>query len=385
MKSSSLRQLVAISLLATTSVFSPLAHAQSDCAPLFFNPQDKYPHNTARPADMHRALAPATPLPEVNYKPRDDTGASTLEGYLGKFCTTGMLVLKRDEVVFERYLQGRKPGDSLLSASMSKTILALLIGIAISEEKLALTERVVDVLPDFKDSAFANATVEDLLRMSSGAKLDNSYAPGSESDNRATNPIAAPSQDVRAFLRQKTKVASPPGSKFDYNGAQSALLGAMLRQRVHSDLTSYLEDKLWRPMGAESKAYWIKNYHEEEGVQGQFSATLRDYARLGLLVMERGSVNGTSVVPAAWIDRMVELRRDKAQPASAPFYGLHVWIPELAGGRSFFWGTNGQNIFIDPIAKVVIVHTGNSPNAGFNGNSHLFPLRDAIVKTLSQR
>jgi CubicO group peptidase (beta-lactamase class C family) len=80
---------------------------------------------------------------------------------------------------------------------------------------------------------------------------------------------------------------------------------------------------------------------------------------------------------------MTELHRDKPQPGKAPYYGLQVWIPQAAGGRSFFWGVNGQNIFIDPVARVVIVHTGNSPNAEFDGNRHLFALRDAIVRSLS--
>jgi len=90
------------------------------------------------------------------------------------------------------------------------------------------------------------------------------------------------------------------------------------------------------------------------------------------------------VVPRQWIEQMTALRRDKPQPAHAPFYGLHVWIPQAAGGRSFAWGTNGQNIFVDPVAKVVIVHTGNSPQAEFDGNAHLFALRDAIAGALAR-
>ncbi len=98
--------------------------------------------------------------------------------------------------------------------------------------------------------------------------------------------------------------------------------------------------------------------------------------------MNKGLVNGQQIVPANWIAQMTELRRDKPQPREGAFYGLHIWLPRSDGGRSFFWGANGQNIFIDPIARVVIVHTGNSPKAAFHGNRHLFPLRDAIVRTL---
>ena len=186
-----------------------------------------------------------------------------------------------------------------------------------------------------------------------------------------------------ADLRGKRRRAAVAGTVFDDNGVNTASLGAMPRARRGGEpLASQLERRLWKPMGAESTAGWIRNHHGEEGVQGQFFAVARDYARLGLLVMNGGRAGGEPSVPAAWIARMTELRHDVAQPATLPWYGLHVWIPRAAGGRSMFWGTNGQNIFVDPIARVVIVHLGNSQRAGFDGNPDLFALRDAIVRAL---
>jgi CubicO group peptidase (beta-lactamase class C family) len=360
------------------------AFARSDCADYFLNPQNRYPHNTAKAAPAPFPLKPGPALGEVTYRLRDDPNTYTLEQYLTTFCTTGFLVLKDDRIVYERYFQGRKPDDSLLSASMSKTILALLMGIAVRDGKLKLDERVAAVLPEFKDSAFADVTIEDLLRMSSGVAMVNSFEPGADADNQATNPMIAPRQSVRDYLKRKKERAAAPGTEFKYNGAQTALLGLILARRLNTNsLTGYLEEKLWVPMGAEAKGYWIKNDHDEEGVQGQFAATLHDYARLGYLVMNKGRVDGKEIVPEDWIARMTALRRDKPQPSHPPFYGLHVWIPQAAGGRSMFWGVNGQNIFVDPVARVVIVHTGNSPRAEFDGNKHLFALRDAIVRSLS--
>jgi len=379
------RVATACSLLAVAAglAWHAPAWARSDCVDYFLNPQNRYPHNTARAAPAPFPLKPGPALGQVTYRLRDDPNTYTLEQYLTTFCTTGFLVLKDDRIVFERYLQGRKPGDSLLSASMSKTLLALLMGIAVNEGKLALDERVAAVLPDFKDSAFADATIEDVLRMSSGAAMVNSFEPGADSDNQAVNPMIAPRQHVREYLKGKKERAAAPGTEFKYNGAQTALLGLILARRLNTNnLTGYLEEKLWVPMGAEANGYWIKNYHDEEGVQGQFVATLHDYARLGYLVMNQGRVDGKQIVPVDWLAKMTELRRDKPQPSHPPYYGLHVWIPQAAGGRSLFWGVNGQNIFVDPVARVVIVHTGNSPRAEFDGNQHLFALRDAIVRSL---
>lgn len=358
------------------------AAAQSGCRPAFINPQRLFPYNEAGPSAAPFRVAAGEPLGNVSYRPIGEVASSTLDEYLGKFCTTGFLVLHKNRVVFERYLQGVKPDDALLSASMSKTILSLLVGAAVAEGKLALDDRVKDVLPDFEGSAFADDTIEDLLRMTSGVALKTSYVRGDVSDNQATDPMSSPRRNMRTYLRQKKDFAAS-GKQFHYNGAVSALLGLALSARTGRSNTDFLADKLWSPMGAESSGYWIKNTSGEEGVQGQFVATLRDYARLGYLVMNNGSVDGRQVIPAAWIAQMSTLRRDKPQPPHAPFYGLHVWIPIAAGGRSFFWGAGGQNIFVDPVAQVVIVHTGNSPAAGFDGDRHLFPLRDAIVKKLS--
>jgi CubicO group peptidase (beta-lactamase class C family) len=353
------------------------------CASEFLNPQESYPHNTALPAATPFELQRGATLGTVHYKVAGDPAVHTLEEYLGKFCTTGLLVIKDEQIVFERYLRGRKPTDHLLSASLSKTILALLTGIAIGDGKLTLDDRVSTLLPEFGASAFADATVEDLLRMSSGVALTNSFERGVDSDNRAINPMIWPRRDVADYLRKKTGRSSPPGSVFDYNGAQTAVLGLAIKRRTGSSATAYLQEKVWIPMGAESSSYWIVNQNGDEGVAGQFAATLRDYARLGILVMNQGRINGKQIISADWITQMTRLRTDKPQPSHPPFYGLHIWIPQAAGGRAMFWGTNGQNIFIDPIARIVIVHTGNGPNAEFNGNAHLFPLRDAIVRTLS--
>lgn len=319
-------------------LFPATAFAQVGCASDFLNPQESYSHNTALPAAAPFELQRGATLGSVHYKVAGDPAVHTLEEYLGKFCTTGFLVIKDEKIVFERYLQGRKPTDHLLSASMSKTILALLTGLAIGDGKLNLSDRVTTLLPELSASAFADATVEDLLRMSSGAALTNSFERGVDSDNRAINPMIWPRRDVLGYLREKTGRSSPPGSVFDYNGAQTAVLGLIMKRRTGSSATAYLEEKVWRPMGAESTGYWIINQNGDEGVAGQFAATLRDYARLGILVMNQGRINGQQVIPADWITQMTQLRADKPQPSHPPFYGLHIWIPQAAGGRAMFWG-----------------------------------------------
>ena len=357
--------------------------AATDCSE-FRNPQRVYAANRAEPSGFPSALPQGQAIDYVSYVPLGQTKSFTLNEYLDRYCVTGLLVLHKGRIVFERYLRGTDSKDLLLSASMSKSILALLVGIAVADGKLRMDETVRNILPDFVASAFADATVEDLLRMTSGVELKVSYERGVVSDNRSTNPIISPDQNVQQYLREKRN-PNPAGKVFDYNGAVSAMLGTVLQARIHQTHTQFLQDRIWQPMGAEASAYWIKNRKGEEGVQGMFASTLRDYARLGLLVLNKGKVGDKQVVPESWITQMTTLRLDKPQPPNQPKYGLHIWIPQAAGGRSMFLGTNGQAIFIDPIAETVIVHTANGPQALFDGNAHLYPLRDAIIKALRSR
>jgi CubicO group peptidase (beta-lactamase class C family) len=369
--------------IALAFVLQSHALAASACSG-FRNPQRYYQVNSAEPSGLSVALPWGQPLEKVSYFPLGQKESRTLDEYLDNFCVTGLLVLHKGTIVYERYLRGTRPGDFLLSASMSKTVLALLVGIAVEEGKLSMEDTVKAVLPEFAESAFGDATVEDLLRMTSGVALKVSYEKGAASDNQATSPIISPYQDVFQYLRGKQE-ANPAGKVFHYNGAVSAMLGLVLQARTHQTHTQFLQERLWQPMGAESPAYWIKNRKGEEGVQGMFAATLRDYARLGLLVMMQGKRGDKQIVPVSWVSQMTHLRTDKPQPAGQPKYGLHIWIPQAGAGRSMFLGTNGQAIFIDPVAQTVIVHTANSPQALYDGNAHLYPLRDAIVKTLNSR
>jgi CubicO group peptidase (beta-lactamase class C family) len=375
---------IRLALALFAAAVPALAAAQQGCSPSYLNAQQRFSHNEARAGNVPRMFGRGAPLDNVTYRVAGDAQPHSLLEYLARFCTTGFLVLHEDRIVFEQYLQGTKAEDALLSASMSKTILSLLVGVAIAEGKLTLDTTVAQVLPDFKASAFADDTVEDLLRMATGVQLHGAYEPGAVSDNRATDPMVSPRESMRRYLREKTERSST-GKTFNYNGAVTALLGLMLSERTGMSNTDYLEARIWSRIGAEGSGFWIKNAHGEEGVQGQFAARLRDYARLGSLVLNRGRAGGEQVVPAEWIAQMTTLRPDKPQPKGPPFYGLHVWIPQAAGGRSFFWGVGGQNIFVDPVARTVIVHMGNSRDARFAGDTHLFALRDAIARSLTAR
>ena len=251
------RELFGVVLAASLLISAPSWADPRGCGG-FINTHLRYPVNRAAASDRPAELLKGPPLGTVTYVARGETATRTIESYMDTFCVTGLLVLHRGRIVLENYRQGVRPDDHLLSASMSKSILALLVGVAVSEGRLRLDEKVVDMLPGFEASVFGQATVEDLLRMTSGVALKTSYEKGGISDNQATNPIISPDQDVGRYLRAR-KEADPAGKVFHYNGAVTAMLGAVLRARTGQTNTDYLSEKLWRPLGAQAPAYFIKN------------------------------------------------------------------------------------------------------------------------------
>ena len=346
----------------------------------------RYPSNEASPPTLAQPLKIGKPIDvsKFLYQSILLKKNASLDEYVESSCVIGLMLLKDGLVVYENYFHGWRPEMQYLSASVSKTVLSLIVGIAIAEGKLSLATKVVDIFPDYKSSAFGEVTVEELLRMTAGVKLVNNYIAGAASDNQATNPIIEPNQNIYQYLKEKSAVTAGAPKVFEYNGAISAMLGLVLTKAIGQTATSYLEEKVWQPIGAEDKAYWIKNRRGEEGVQGQFFATLRDYAKIGLLISENGKAHGLQVVPAPWIAQMTTLSKEKAQPLKPPYYGLHIWLPTFKQGSSQAMGTNGQFIYIDPRSRIVIVQTAAQKSPVGPQVNEFFPFRNAIVEELEK-
>ena len=116
--------------------------------------------------------------------------------------------------------------------------------------------------------------------------------------------------------------AASPGTKFNYNTGETNLLGGIVRAAIGNNLSSYIEQKIWKPFGMESDAYWgIDSDFEQELGGCCINATLRDYARIGIFAMDRGVLNnGTNVLPTDWM-------KDSTTPSpNYPYYGYQWWL-----------------------------------------------------------
>ena len=295
----------------------------------------------------------------------------SIEEYARRNCVTSLLVAKDGRLVFERYYQGTRADDRLYSASMAKTLAAVMVGILVHEGQLALSATVKDTLPGFDASAFADDTVEDLLRMTSAAALKDCYSDTacSQGDNQLLNVQISPAADTAGYLRSKTERSAPPGARFFYSGAQTALLGLMVHRLSESRPERLWQTRIWEPIGAEHDAYWIVNNRGELGYQCCYNAAARDWLRLGIMLAQEGEIEGRRVLPAEVVRRMHSANPAKAQPLQGGRYGLQVWIPTYTPKGTQrtmeLRGSYGQFLVIDPEQRLVILHTGNARSEQF--------------------
>lgn len=357
----------------------------------FVNEQRWLSHRTLPAADTPTLLAPAPAgeiekLDRLQYVSERYRKLETLDGYFDTNCVTAFIVLKDGKIVHERYLQGRRPGDKLFSASLSKTLTAMAVGVALDEGRLRLDEKVSSILPDLSGSAFADDTIEDLLRMTSAAALTESYSDTTarNGDNMATNVQVSRNTDIRRFLSTKTARHGAPGQRFSYNGVVTAVLAEVLAARYGAPLSSLFAQRIWGPARPESDAHWITNAYGQEGAQCCFHATLRDYARLADVLASRGMAGDQRVLSESFVRAMASVNPAKGVPPSARQYGYQVWIPgtQMPGSTVIeMAGTNGQYIAIDIQRRIVIAHMGNaaSENVAFRDWPGLrFSILDAL-------
>jgi CubicO group peptidase (beta-lactamase class C family) len=302
----------------------------------------------AAPRELKRA-APKLELEKV------------LDAFLDTHPNTGLVVLKDDTILAERYQYGRTPGHRLASASMAKTVLGMLVGVAVAEGKLSLSDRVAQHLPALRDHAYGDTTVGDLLTMSSGVGSGNpSYGFDATGGKLIANTLRQKTEGGIDTIKEFESREAAAGTRFRYSSADSQVLGLVLMHAVQKPLAEYLSEKIWRPMGAEAHATWLLDKGGYEVGYCCINAVLRDYARFGMLLANYGAIDGKQIIPAEWVKAATTPAAPHLKVGAATRnngYGYQTWITHLTEPRFAALGVSGQAIYVDPARKLVVVHT----------------------------
>jgi CubicO group peptidase (beta-lactamase class C family) len=274
---------------------------------------------------------------------------------------SALLVVHDDRVVMERHWRGHHPGDWTNSASMAKTITALLIGIARDEGRIrSLDAPAFEWLPAWRSDARRKITLRHLLQMHSGLKPMGAYEePFSDASYLALGT------DAR-YIVDHVEAAEEPGRRFDYNNVNSQALGFALEAATGRRYAEYLSEKLWKPLGASDAALWLDREGGSARTFGYLFATAADWAKVGLLLLHHGEWNDRQIVSR-------EFLRELIMPSpTEPFYGLGIWLeradrmamdaeaPFLADGIFYLDGHAKQRVYVAPLQRLVVVRVGEN-------------------------
>jgi CubicO group peptidase (beta-lactamase class C family) len=283
---------------------------------------------------------------------------------LDRTSTTGILVVKNDVIVYEHYFRGNTANARNTSWSMAKSFISALVGIAIAEGKISsVNDPITKYVPELIDSGYNNVPIKHVLQMSSGVRFNEGYSNPKSDINQLMSKLFL-------HLRPMDRVIADfpseylSGKKFQYMSLDSHVLGLLLRRATGKSIADYFQEKLWQPLGAESEASWLTDLYGTEITFCGLNATLRDYAKFGLLYLHEGKLNGKQILSEQWVKESITPDRPDLQANAtdakeyAGFgYQYQWWIPPDTNGDFVARGHRGQFIYVSPKHQVVIVKT----------------------------
>lgn len=285
-----------------------------------------------------------------------------IDKYLSKQRATGLMIIHDGKVIVERYQYSRNSESPFRSFSMAKTITSLLVGIAIEKGHIeSIDDRAEKYLPEIQGTVYGEATIKNLLRMSVGTNFKEDYSFGKSDLNTFYENMYY--KNLRANALEFNKRTFDQGKKFQYSTSDTEVLSRVLTSATKKTITELTQDWLWDPIGAENKAYWILLNDNLEHSGGGFFATLKDYGKIGILLANDGFMNGVQIVPKQYLldatDSNLQPSGFKKNQAAYDYfgYGYQVWLLPFKERSFSLQGIYGQNIFVQPSSKVVMVQT----------------------------
>ncbi len=268
------------------------------------------------------------------------------------------LVFQNGKIKYEEYWQGYDKDSIVNSFSMAKSIVSILVGIAIDEKYIKdVNQKVTDFLSDFNKGKPTELTIKDLLTMSSGIKWNENF------DSPFSDVAQAYYGNNLQKQIDKIKVTDKIGERYNYQCINTQLLVQILQKATKTKISKYLYRNLWYPIGAEHDALWSMD-NKNGQVRGFccFNSTARDFARLGHVLLNKGEFNDQFIVPRSYLseatkpaDYLVNSHNKKVD-----YYGYHFSILNYNGKQiPYFNGMKGQYIFVLEDRNAVVVRLGN--------------------------
>jgi len=342
---------------------------------------------------------PSNEIDALTFVPLGGGEPMTWQQSLQANYTDGIIILHRGKLVYERYFGVLKPEGQHAAMSITKTFTGTLAALLVAEEKLDPERLVADYVPELAASGFGDASVRQLMDMTTGIHFSEDYAdPKAEvwAHAAAGNPLPKPAdyQGPRTYYEflQTVKPQGRHGEAFHYRTANSDALGWVIARVSGRNVAQLLSERIWSRLGAEQDAYMSVDSIGTPFAGGGLNAGLRDLARFGEMMRNEGRYNGTQILPAEVVaDIRGGANRDdfaKAGYRLLPGWSYrNMWWVTHNGHDAFMArGVHGQALYIDPLAEMVIARFASHPVAGNAANDPTsLPAFEAVAKHLLEQ
>jgi len=305
--------------------------------------------------------------------------AVDVDAYMAGQRSAALLIVHDGKLRLERYGLGFDALGRWTSFSVAKSFTSTLVGAALRDGLIkSLDDKVSDYLPDMKGSAYDDVSIRQLLTMTSGVRWNEDYADPNADVARFNNHKPEEGVDALVSYMRKLPREAPAGTRWHYSTGETNLVGVLLGAAIKKPLATYLSEKIWVPAGMEQQATWLLSKTGKEISGCCIQAASRDYARMGLFILNGAKVDGKPIVPDDWIANATTKRADIGRDGRG--YGYQWWTYD--DGTYAARGIFGQGIFLDPKRKLVIV--SNADWGGGATDRTASEAREAFYRSVEQ-
>jgi CubicO group peptidase (beta-lactamase class C family) len=293
----------------------------------------------------------------------------TVAEMLGETSTDGILVWRAGTVVYQRYFGSLTPARPHLCHSITKSLASCVAANLVERGVISPDDPVTRHVPELAGSAYGDARVRHLLDMTVGIRYTEDHESDETEDARldrlcGVKPSRASDEPGSVYEYATTTLKEGEhGALLHYVSLNTDVLGWVMERATGVRVAELIAREVWSKLGARDDAYIALDGAGSAQLDGGFCCSLRDLARFGLMLAQRGTLAGRRVVPAWWIDDVFE-NADQRSFASASdcgdlprgwAYRSCFWVGEPAGQRAFLGlGMYGQMLYVSPAAQVVV-------------------------------
>lgn len=341
-------------------------------------------------------------IDNVEFKPWNADSSMTWMESLTKSYTDGIIILHEGKVVYEKYFSDLTETRVHAVMSVTKSLTGTLAAIMVAEGILDENKFVKEYVPELSESAFGDATVRQVMDMTTGLKYSENYAdPNADiwAFSAAGNPLPKP-KDYKGPIGyyeylQTVQKQGAHGEFFGYKTVNSDALGWIMAKVSGKSVDDLLEERIWSKMGMELDSYYQIDALATPFAGGGFNAGLRDLARFGEMIRNKGQWQDKQLIPE---EAVLDIMKGGSKEAfTKSTYGRKGNLKEWSY-RNMWWithnehnafaarGVHGQTIYIDPVAEMVLVRLASHPVAGNVANDPVsLPAYLAVAKYLMSK